>query len=44
MPFGKTGWEPLAVESGGKWYELKHNATDMYVNLMEIIDTEVCGN
>jgi len=44
MPFGKTGWEPLAVGSGGKWYELKHNPTDMYVNLMEIIDTEVCGN
>lgn len=44
MPFGKTGWEPLATESGGKWYELKHNPTDMYVNLMEIIDTEVCGN
>lgn len=44
MPFGKTGWEPLADQSGGKWYELKHNPTDMYVNLMEIIDTEVCGN
>ena len=44
MPFGKTGWEPLALASGGKWYELKHNPTDMYVNLMEIIDKEVCGN
>ena len=43
MPFGETGWEPLAITSGGKWYELKHNPVDMYTNLMEIIDTEVCG-
>jgi len=43
MPFGQTAWEPLALESSGKWYELKHNPTDMYVNLMEIIDKEVCG-
>ena len=44
MPFGNTGWEPLSTASGGKWFELKHNPTDMYVGLMEIIDTEVCGN
>ena len=44
MPFGGTGWEPLSIASGAKWYELKHNSADMYVNLMEIIDKEVCGN
>ena len=44
MPFGKTGWEPLALINGGKWYELSHNATKMYTSLMEIIDKEVCGN
>jgi hypothetical protein len=44
MPFGKTGWEPLATINGGKWYELSHNATKMFTSLMEIIDKEVCGN
>jgi hypothetical protein len=44
MPFGNTGWEPLALINGGKWYELNHNSTQMYTNLMEIIDKEVCGN
>jgi len=44
MPFGGTGWEPLALVNGGKWYELSHNATKMYSSLMEIIDKEVCGN
>ena len=44
MPFGTTGWEPIAIINGGKWYELSHNATKMYTNLMEIIDKEVCGN
>ena len=44
MPFGKTGWEPLATQSGGKWFELKHSPAEMYNNLMEIIDAEVCGN
>ena len=43
MPFGKTGWEPIAIQSGGKWFELKHSPAEMYNNLMEIIDTEVCG-
>ena len=44
MPFGNTGWEPLATINGGKWYELSHSSTEMYSNLMEIIDKEVCGN
>ena len=44
MPFGNTGWEPIALINGGKWYELSHNATKMYTSLMEIIDKEVCGN
>lgn len=44
MPFGQTGWEPIALINGGKWYELSHNATKMYTSLMEIIDKEVCGN
>ena len=44
MPFGGTGWEPLALVNGGKWYELSQNATKMYLSLMEIIDKEVCGN
>jgi hypothetical protein len=44
MPFGNTGWEPLALVNGGKWYELSHNATKMFTSLMEIIDKEVCGN
>ena len=43
MPFGATGWEPLATASGGKWYELKHSPAEMYTGLMEIIDKEVCG-
>lgn len=43
MPFGATGWEPLSTASGGKWYELKHSPTQMYSNLMEILDKEVCG-
>lgn len=40
---GGTGWEPLATESGGKWFELTFNPTSMYNSLMEIIDKEVCG-
>ena len=44
MPFGNTGWEPLALVNGGKWYELSHSSTKMYSDLMEIIDKEVCGN
>ena len=44
IPFAATGWEPLALVSGGKWYELNNNAAKMYTNLMEIIDKEVCGN
>jgi len=43
LPFGNAGWEPIAILSGGKWFELSHNATEMYANLMEIIDKEVCG-
>jgi hypothetical protein len=34
----------LALVNGGKWYELSHSSTQMYSNLMEIIDKEVCGN
>ena len=44
LPFGKAGWEPLSIQSGGKWFELKHSPAEMYNNLMEIIDTEVCGD
>jgi hypothetical protein len=40
---GGTGWEPLAIESGGKWFKLQNSPTQMYVNLMEIINAEVCG-
>ena len=43
MPYGNTGWEPLATLSGGKWFELSHQASEMYSSLMEIIDKEVCG-
>ena len=43
MPFGPNGWEPLATASGGKWFMLTHSAAQMYSNLMEIIDKEVCG-
>ena len=43
MPYGGTGWEPLATASGGKWFKLQHSPAEMYSNLMEIIDTEVCG-
>jgi len=43
MPYGGTGWEPLATASGGKWYKLKHSPAEMYTNLMEIIEEEVCS-
>ena len=42
MPYGATGWEPLALASGGKWFKLKHSPAEMYTNLMEIIEEEVC--
>ena len=43
MPYGDTGWEPLSDASGGKWFKLQHSPVEMYSNLMEIIDEEVCG-
>ena len=43
-PWGLSGWEPIALQNGGKCYDLSHNATKMYSSLMEIIDKEVCGN
>jgi len=43
-PWGPSGWEPIALQNGGKCYNLSHNATKMYSSLMEIIDKEVCGN
>ena len=42
MPYGKTGWEPLSVASGGKWFKLTFDTVTMYGNLMEIIEKEVC--
>ena len=43
MPYGETGWEALSDASGGKWFKLQHSPVEMYSNLMEIIDEEVCG-
>ena len=36
-------WDELAVLSGGKYYELTDNPTEMYNSLMEILD-EICKN
>jgi len=38
----KPGWEPLALASGGKWYELTSDMLTMYNSLMEIIDENAC--
>ena len=37
------GWEPIAAASGGKWYPLSTNVTEMYNYLMEIIDENACN-
>ena len=42
MPYGDTGWEPLSLASGGKWFKLTYDTVTMYGNLMEIIEKEVC--
>ena len=34
-------WDELAVLSGGKYYDLTNNPTEMYNSLMEILD-EIC--
>ncbi len=34
-------WDELALLSGGKYYELTNNPTEMYNGLMEILD-EIC--
>ena len=38
---GITQWEELADAGNGKWFKLTNNPTEMYANLMEIID-EIC--
>jgi hypothetical protein len=36
-------WDELAVDSGGKWFDLTNNPTQMYNSLMEILD-EICAS
>jgi len=38
----KNQWEPMAVESGGQWFELTTLASEMFLSLTEILDEEVC--
>ena len=38
---GASSWEDLAITGNGSWYKLTNNPTEMYANLMEIID-EIC--
>ena len=38
---GSSQWEELAIAGNGSWYKLTNNPTEMYANLMEIID-EIC--
>ena len=37
-----NGWGKVSVN--GMWYELTTSAAEMYENLMEILDEEVCGD
>ena len=43
--FSKTGhklsWEPLSIAGNGDWYKLTNNPTEMYSNLIEILD-DIC--
>ena len=36
------GWEPVAVSSGGKWFELLSDPILMYASLLEILDDNIC--
>tara|TARA_R110002020_G_scaffold48694_6_gene138760 strand:- start:1261 stop:3198 length:1938 start_codon:yes stop_codon:yes gene_type:complete len=38
-----VGWAPVADATGGEWFKLSFSPTEMYSNLMKIIDKEVCG-
>ena len=38
---GITEWQEIAIAGNGSWYKLTSNPTEMYANLMEIID-DVC--
>jgi len=38
---GSNHWKDLAATGNGKWFYLTNNPTEMYANLMEIID-EIC--
>ena len=38
---GSNQWKDLAATGNGKWFYLTNNPTEMYANLMEIID-EIC--
>jgi len=38
---GKSAWEEIAAAGNGEWFKLTNNPTEMYANLMEILN-DIC--
>ena len=39
----KAGWEKIALSGNGEWYNLTNNPTEMYANLIEILNDMCTG-
>jgi len=40
--FLENGWAPVAVATGGEWFELTPDPGVMYTHLLEILDENIC--